>query len=141
MAPAGPSAAAANTKFPKSFSGSASTSSLKNDPYKDFKPLLVIPSEEGLISQYLRVTGFLEKAKEHNRSLVLFPFVSHHYQDISHSVLTTGGRIHLCDIFYFPYNLVTCYHTGNTPATITSVLQENRCAKYQVFHTKNIKNI
>ena len=82
------------------------------DPYAGFRPLLVIPSEEGLISQYLRVTGFLEKAKEHNRSLVIFPFVSHHYPDIVHSQLTSGGRVHLCDIFRFPYNLVTCFRTG-----------------------------
>lgn len=92
--------------------GSPTSTSTKADPYANFKPLLVIPSEEGLISQYLRVTGFLEKAKEHNRSLVLFPFVSHHYPDIVHSQVTSGGRIHLCDIFRFPYNLVTCFRTG-----------------------------
>ena len=104
---------------------------LTKDPYSHFKPMLVIPSEEGLISQYLRVTGFLEKAKEYNRSLVLFPFISHHYSDIAHSTLTSGGRIHLCDIFYFPYNLVTCYHTGKTPVTISSILADKKCSPYQ----------
>ena len=104
---------------------------LINDPYKHFKPMMIIPSEEGLISQYVRVTGFLEKAKEYNRSLVLFPFVSHHYKDIAHSVLTTGGRINLCDIFYFPYNLVTCYDVRRNPVTVSTILAENKCAPYQ----------
>ena len=128
----------------KNFSGSALSresdhviiqpETTKNSQFnRELHKLLVIPSEEGLISQFMRVAGFLEAAIIHNRSLSLFPFISHHYADIiddlNHDYC---GRIHLCDIFIFPNN-VKCYHSHvRLPhCSIAQTIEEHNCRTVQ----------
>jgi hypothetical protein len=78
----------------------------KNESTK-LRPLLVIPSEEGLISQLMRIAGFLEIALLHNRSLILAPFISHHYPDFMEKN-NSFKRINMCEIFKLSEKYVRC---------------------------------
>ena len=97
--------------------------------------LLLIPSEEGIISQFLRVVGFLEQANRYKRSLLLFPFTSHHYADIEAVYQSNCGRISLCDVFRFP-STVECLkfnylrNNGELECSISNILQQFNCVHF-----------
>jgi hypothetical protein len=96
----------------------------------DNSSIYFFPSYDGIVSQLHQINAIYSFAKSYNRSIVVTPFISQHYESL--------GNLYLCDYFIFP-NGIKC--TVRTPVWI---IRSKTCVTsqfnpyYKPFSNSNI---